>query len=109
MDSGRVLRALLAFKMDRNKVTRIATAISRALATVFVLFGIFYNVWLVFIGLFIYFGADSEAAYETTKSLLSGFRVADVDKKVYYNLLMIALTGLHMYYPKARNRSFLLQ
>jgi len=78
MDGGRVLRALLAFKMNRSKATRIAATIGQVLAGVFVFFGIFYNVWLVFIGLFIYFGAGSEAAYETTKSLLSGFRVADV-------------------------------
>lgn len=86
MDGGRVLRAILAFKMDRSKATRIAAAIGQVLAAVFVFFGIFYNILLVFIGLFIYFGAGSEAAYETTKNLLSGFRVADVLIKKFTTL-----------------------
>lgn len=78
MDGGRVLRALLAFKMNRSKATRIAATIGQVLAGVFVFVGIFYNIWLVFIGVFIYFGAGAESAYETTRSLLSGFRVEDV-------------------------------
>jgi CBS domain-containing protein len=46
----------------------------------------FYNLWLVFIGLLIYFGAGAEASYETTKNLLSGFRVADVMIKKFTTL-----------------------
>jgi Zn-dependent protease/predicted transcriptional regulator len=86
MDGGRVLRALLAFKMDRTRATRIAAVIGQVLAAVFVFFGIFYNLLLVFIGLFIYFGAGAEASYETTKNLLSGFRVADVLIKKFTTL-----------------------
>lgn len=78
MDGGRVLRAILAFKMDRAKATYVAAAIGRFFAMLFVIVGFFYNIWLVIIGLFIYLGAGSEAAYETTKNLLSGFRVVDV-------------------------------
>lgn len=86
MDGGRVLRALLAFKMDHAKATRIAAVIGQVLAAVFVFFGFLYNIWLVFIGLFIYFGAGTESAYETTKKLLSGFTVADVLIKKFTTL-----------------------
>lgn len=78
MDGGRVLRALLAFKMNRTKATRVAAVIGQFLAIVFVFFGFFYNFWLVFIGLFIYLGAGGEAAYEATKNLLAGFNVGHV-------------------------------
>src|SRR6266542_4279728 len=78
MDGGRVLRAILAFRMDRTKATRIAAGVGQFLAMLFVFFGFFYNFWLVFIGLFIYLGAGGEAAYETTKNVLAGLSVRDV-------------------------------
>lgn len=78
MDGGRVLRAILAFRMDRAKATRVAAGIGQFLAMIFVFFGFFYNFWLVFIGLFIYLGAGSEAAYEATKNVLAGYSVRDV-------------------------------
>lgn len=78
MDGGRILRALLAFRMDRTKATRIAAGVGRFFALLFVIVGFFYNFFLVLIGFLIYLGAGSEAAYETTKNLLSGFRVVDV-------------------------------
>lgn len=78
MDGGRVLRALLAFKMDRAKATRVAAMIGQFLAILFVFFGFFYNAWLVFIGLFIYLGAGGEARTEQMKAGLKGVRVADV-------------------------------
>lgn len=77
MDGGRVLRALLAFKMDRTKATRIAAGVGQGLAVVFVFLGFFYNFMLVFIGLFIYLGAGSEALQETVKNALSTFFVRD--------------------------------
>ena len=78
MDGGRVLRALLAFKYDRNKATRIAASIGQFLAILFV-----SNIWLVFIGVFIYLGAGAEATFEATKSILTGHSVKDVLMKQY--------------------------
>ena len=78
MDGGRVLRALLALKMDRAKATRIAAGVGQFLAMVLVFLGFFYNFWLVFIGLFIYLGAGSEATFEATHSILAGYDVRKV-------------------------------
>lgn len=78
MDGGRVLRALLSFRMERAQATRIAAGIGQFLAMLFVFFGFFYNFWLVFIGLFIYLGAGGEAANEATRGGLAGYRVRDV-------------------------------
>lgn len=77
MDGGRILRALLAFRFYRGKATKIAASIGQLLAMVFIFFGFFGNVWLMFIGIFIYLGAGSEAAYEAEKSALSGLTVKD--------------------------------
>lgn len=78
MDGGRVLRALLSFKMDRTKATRVAAGIGQFLAIAFVFLGFFYNFWLVFIGLFIYLGAGGEAAYERSRHALAGYTIKDV-------------------------------
>ena len=86
MDGGRVLRALLAFKYDRRKATSIAAGIGQFLAILFVFFGFFSNIWLVFIGVFIYLGAGAEATFEATKSILTGHSVKDVLMKQYTRL-----------------------
>lgn len=78
MDGGRMLRALLAFRMPRARATRIAASIGQFLAIAFVFLGFFGNFWLMFIGIFIYLGAGAESRFETTKSALDGFYVRDV-------------------------------
>ncbi|HET6989955.1 MAG TPA: site-2 protease family protein, partial [Bacteroidia bacterium] len=77
MDGGRVLRALLSFAMNRVKATRIAARTGQVLAIGFVLFGLFFNVWMVFIGLFIFLGAGAEAGFEEEKSILETHKVKD--------------------------------
>lgn len=87
MDGGRVLRALLALKLERTKATKIAAGIGQFLAIAFVFLGFFSNIWLVFIGVFIYLGAGAESAHETTKHALSGHKVKDVLMLQYSSLL----------------------
>ncbi|WP_250630630.1 site-2 protease family protein [Rhodoflexus caldus] len=77
MDGGRVLRALLSFRMERAAATRVAAAIGQFLAIGFVILGFLGNPFLIFIGFFIFLGAQGEAELAQTKSALQGYRVAD--------------------------------
>ncbi len=75
MDGGRMLRALLAMKMDRVSATQVASSIGKTLAIVFIFLGFFYDFWLVFIGLFVYLGAGAEAVQEQNKAAFKGVKV----------------------------------
>lgn len=77
MDGGRVFRALLAFRLERARATRIAAGLGQLLAMGFIFLGLFYNPFLVFIGLFIFLGAQAEAEQTQTQSLLKGYIVQD--------------------------------
>ena len=78
MDGGRVLRALLSFKLISSKATQVAVFIGQVLAIFLVVIGIFYNVLLLLIGFFIFVGAQAEAKFTETLSLLQGYYVYDV-------------------------------
>src|SRR6266498_2277312 len=75
MDGGRALRALLAMRMDYVRATQIAAHIGQGLALVFGLVGLFSNPFLVFIALFVWMGAASEASAALTRSVLGGIPV----------------------------------
>ena len=77
MDGGRVLRALLAKRMDYARATRIAASVGQGLAFVFGFVGLFTNPFLVFIALFVWIGAGQEAAMVETKSMLGSVTVKD--------------------------------
>jgi Zn-dependent protease len=77
MDGGRVLRALLAKRMDYAKATRVAASIGQGLAFVFGFLGLFTNPFLVFIAFFVWIGAAQEAAMVDTKSVLGSATAMD--------------------------------
>jgi len=60
MDGGRVLRSLLALRMEYLQATHIAVTVGQAFAIFFFFYGFFYDLWLTLIGAFIYMGAESE-------------------------------------------------
>ncbi len=75
MDGGRVLRALLALKMDYLRATSIATRVGTALAFLFGAVGIFGNPMLLFIALFVWLGATEEGELVRRRAALSGVPV----------------------------------
>lgn len=77
MDGGRVLRSLLATRMNRRRATVIAANIGQVLAILLGVIGFFYNPILVFIAVFVYLGAQGEVDYVETQSALEGLHVRD--------------------------------
>ncbi|HET7206570.1 MAG TPA: CBS domain-containing protein, partial [Terriglobales bacterium] len=77
MDGGRVLRALLAKRMEYASATRMAASIGQGLAFVFGFLGLFTNPFLVFIAFFVWIGAAQEAAMAETKSVLGSVIARD--------------------------------
>jgi Zn-dependent protease len=77
MDGGRVLRALLAMKMNRVKATQIAASIGQFFAVVFLLLGLLYNPILIFIALFIFLGAYGENKIVNHLAILKGHKVQE--------------------------------
>jgi Zn-dependent protease len=61
MDGGRVLRAVLALRMDRVRATRLAARVGQVLAVGLGFLGLIGNPFLVLIAVFVWIGAGSEA------------------------------------------------
>ncbi len=75
MDGGRVLRALLAMRMDYVKATQIAASIGQGMALLFGFIGLFSNPFLLFIAFFVWIGASQESSATQMKNAISGIPV----------------------------------
>lgn len=62
MDGGRVLRAGLSKRLPRLAATRVAATVARLLALALIVVGLFYDFWLILIGMFVLFGAAREVS-----------------------------------------------
>ena len=70
MDGGRVLRALLAMRMNYARARRVAATVGQILAFGFAFWGLAVgNPLLVLIAVFVYFGAGQEAAAAQMRDL----------------------------------------
>ena len=76
MDGGRILRAILAARLDYPKATAIAVAIGQNLALLAGLYGFLGGqLNLVLIAIFVYLGAGSEGQMVQVKSVLEDLKV----------------------------------
>ena len=78
MDGGRVLRALLAIRMEYTRATHIAATVGQLMALLFGLTGLmpWGNPMLVFIALFVWIGAAQESSMAQMRHSLSGIPVS---------------------------------
>ncbi|HUY15782.1 MAG TPA: site-2 protease family protein [Terriglobia bacterium] len=86
MDGGRVLRALLATRMEYTRATQWAAHVGQAMALVFGFIGLFSDPFLLFIALFVWMGADAEASTALIKTSLGGIPVQRVMLKDFQTL-----------------------
>ena len=86
MDGGRVLRALLARRMDYLRPTHLAASIGQAMAIVFGIVGMFLNPFLMFIAIFVYLGAGQEASMVETRRAMQGVPVKYAMMKRFQSL-----------------------
>lgn len=78
MDGGRVLRAVLATRLTWSRATQIAATIGQGLAFVFGFLGLLYNPLLIFIAIFVYLAAASEAQNAQIREISGSVLVSDV-------------------------------
>lgn len=87
MDGGRVFRALLATSMSYQKSTRVAAAVGQGFAVLLGIGGLYLSApMLIFVAVFVFLGAGTEAAQVNLKEASRGLRVRDAMLKVFTRL-----------------------
>lgn len=87
MDGGRILRALLAMRLDYVRATDLAANIGRIAAVLMGIYALFNgSFFLVFIAFFIFSAASQEAAVVRYRRSLDGYVVEQVYSPTAYRL-----------------------
>jgi Zn-dependent protease/CBS domain-containing protein len=76
MDGGRVVRALLAMRMEYARATRVAANLGQSIAVLFGFIGLFADPFLLFIAVFVWIAARQEASMTQMKTSLAGIPVS---------------------------------
>ena len=112
MDGGRVVRALLAMRMDYTRATRIAANLGQSIAVIFGIVGLFINPFLLFIAFFVWIGAHQEASMTQMKSSLAGIPVSRAMVTEFHKLapdmtlsqvIELVLSGAQQDFPVVSN------
>jgi len=86
MDGGRVLRALLASRLGFVRATEIAAFVGQGFAFALGFAGLFYNPMLIFIAIFVYLAAASEAHSVALRAMSRGVPVSTAMVTQYASL-----------------------
>ncbi|MFB6291202.1 MAG: site-2 protease family protein [Candidatus Bipolaricaulia bacterium] len=79
LDGGRILRSLLSLKISHYRATEISTRISKFLAVAMGIYGLLvFNIFLIVIAFFIYFGVTSEFQEMVLNKALEGLKTRDL-------------------------------
>ena len=78
LDGGRVLRGFLSRYYSPDKSTFIASETGKAIAIFMGVFGLFYNLWLTILAIFIYLGANEEEKMTRLESMLGRLKARDI-------------------------------
>jgi CBS domain-containing protein len=76
MDGGRVLRALMATRMDYVRATKIAATLGQGIALIFGFIGLFTAPTLIFIAFFVWIAAGQDSGMVQMKAALTGIPVS---------------------------------
>ncbi|MAT42516.1 MAG: site-2 protease family protein [Anaerolineaceae bacterium] len=75
MDGGRIVRALLAMRLEYTRATQTAAALGQGIALIFGLIGLLFNPFLLFIAFFVWIGASQESSMVQVRSAMSGIPI----------------------------------
>jgi stage IV sporulation protein FB len=76
MDGGRVLRALLSIRLGFTRATEVAASIGQWVAFALGFLGLFGNPILIFIAIFVYLAASSEAQLVAVRAMSRGVPIS---------------------------------
>ena len=77
LDGGRMLRALLAMRLDRARATLYAARAGQVFAVLFAVVGLFGNPILLLVAVFIFFAAQAESGQEQMRVAATGYNARD--------------------------------
>jgi CBS domain-containing protein len=112
MDGGRVLRAMLAMRLEYTRATNIAANVGQILAFVLGFAGLFTNPFLLFIAFFVWIGAAQEASATQMKYALGAIPLRAVMITQYQTLspydsldraVELTLSGTQTDFPVTEN------